>query len=220
MTGLRVTITAGGTQEPLDPVRHIGNRSSGRMGYALAEVARDCGAHVALISAPTCLEPVFGVEMVPVRTAEEMHRAVLENARRSEALIMAAAVADYRPASIAEQKTKKGDEPIVLRLERTPDILACIAERPQGAKPELVVGFAAETEDLIENARQKLRRKRLDLIVANDVSAADSGFGVDTNRVTLLTPDGDVQPLPLMPKSEVAEQILHRLAELWREAHG
>lgn len=220
LTGLRLTVTAGGTQEPLDPVRHIGNRSSGRMGYALAEAARDYGAQVTLISAPTCLPPVYGVERVQVRTAKEMHEAVMSMLQRTDILIMAAAVADYRPTQLAEQKLKKGEGGLMLQIERTRDILAAVAEARSSALPGLVVGFAAETENLLANARRKLRAKKLDLLVANDVSASDSGFGVDTNRVTLLTPDGQIEALPLMSKFEVSETILDRVAALWRKAHG
>lgn len=221
LAGLRVVISAGGTQEPLDPVRHVGNRSSGRMGYALAEAARDYGAQVTLVTAPTGLPPVYGVDTVPVRTAAEMHDAVIDRLDATDVLIMAAAVADYRPAHTAEHKIKKQDGELVLRLERTGDILAAVAKRRTGpADGKIIVGFAAETENLLENARDKLLRKRLDLLVANDVSASDSGFEVATNRVTLLTPDGAPDPLPLLPKEEVAERILDRVAALWRASHG
>ena len=219
LAGLRVTETAGGTQEPLDPVRCLTNRSSGKMGYALAEAARDMGAQVTLISAPTALPPVHGAEMIPVRTAQEMHAAVMERLPETDVLIMAAAVADYRPAQVAEQKIKKGEGGLLLALERTVDILAAVAEARAGGRPGLVVGFAAETENLLANAQEKLRRKKLDLIVANDVSASDSGFGADTNRVVLLTPDGRQEALPLMSKFEVAEEVLRRVAELWRARH-
>jgi phosphopantothenoylcysteine decarboxylase/phosphopantothenate--cysteine ligase len=221
LAGLRVVISAGGTQEPLDPVRHVGNRSSGRMGYALAEAARDYGAQVTLVTAPTGLPPVYGVDTVPVRTAAEMHDAVIDRLDATDVLIMAAAVADYRPAHTAEHKIKKQDGELVLRLERTVDILAAVAKRRTGpADGKIIVGFAAETENLLENARDKLLRKRLDLLVANDVSASDSGFEVATNRVTLLTPDGAPDPLSLLPKEEVAERILDRVAALWRASHG
>lgn len=220
LAGRRVVITAGGTQEPLDPVRHIGNRSSGRMGYALAEAARDAGAAVTLIHAPTCLPPVHGVEMVAVRTAAEMHRAVMARREICEALIMAAAVADYCPAKAYDEKIKKTPGDMTLELARTPDILASIAQVRDADDPwpRLVVGFAAETQELLTNARRKLVSKRLDLIVANDVSASDSGFGVDTNRVTLLAPDAEPEALPLLSKSEVAERIVMRVADIW-EAH-
>ncbi len=213
LAGRRVVVTAGGTQEPLDPVRHLTNRSSGKMGYALAEAARDAGARVTLIHAPTALGPIYGAEMVPVRTAAEMHAAVMARLQ-CDALIMAAAVADYRPAQQAEQKIKKGAGGLVLELERTADILAAVAEARQPGAPGVVAGFAAETEHLLENAADKLRRKKLDLLVANDVSASDAGFEVETNRVVLLAPDGSSESLPLMTKFEVAERIIERVATL------
>ena len=219
LAGLHVTVTAGGTQEPLDPVRHLGNRSSGRMGYALAEAARDAGAQVRLISAPTCLPRVYGVETVAVRTAAEMHHAVVEALATTDVLVMAAAVADYRPATMATQKIKKQEGELILRLERTVDILADVARRRDARHPQIVVGFAAETEDLLRNAEAKLRAKQLDLLVANDVSAADSGFEVETNRVILLTPDGVRQQLPLLTKFEVAERIVQRIAEIREAPH-
>ncbi len=215
----RVAVTAGGTQEPLDPVRHIGNRSSGRMGYALAEAARDYGGSVKLISAPTCLPAPYGIETIHVRTAAEMCESVLEVFEETDILIMAAAVADYRPASIVEQKIKKEKGDLLLPLERTEDILAAVGERRKEGDGKTVVGFAAETENLLENARTKLRQKSLDLIAANDVSAPDSGFGAETNRVTLLTPDGQPKALPLIHKFEVAEHILDFVVEMRRQ-HG
>ena len=160
--------------------------------------------------APTALPPVYGVEMTPVTTAQDMLEAVLAALPETDALLMAAAVADYRPAQAAEQKIKKGagDEGLTLALERTADILATVAQEPDGRRPAAVVGFAAETEDLLANAQAKLRAKRLDLMVANDVSAPDSGFEVETNRVVLLTPDGAEEALPLLSKSAVAERIV------------
>lgn len=219
LAGARVAVTAGGTQEPLDPVRHIGNRSSGRMGHALAEAARDDGATVTLISAPTCLSAPYGVETIHVRTAAEMYKSVLEAFAETDILIMAAAVADYRPASAAGQKIKKADDVISLPLERTEDILATVGQRRKEGNDKTIVGFAAETENLLENARAKLRHKNLDLIAANDVSAPDSGFDVETNRVTLITADGRTKTLPLMPKFEVAEHILDFVVEMRRQ-HG
>lgn len=217
LAGKRVLVTAGGTREALDPVRYIGNRSSGKMGYALAESARDMGAQVTLVSAPTSLPPVFGVTMVSVSTADEMLREVQMRSFETDLLIMAAAVADYRPAQAASQKLKKTRETVNLVLEPTEDILQRIAlQRQETNRPAFVVGFAAETEHLLENAAVKLERKRLDLLVANDVSSSDSGFEVDQNRVTLLTPDGTREQLPLMTKHDVAERILARVIELWR----
>jgi phosphopantothenoylcysteine decarboxylase/phosphopantothenate--cysteine ligase len=217
LAGLQVLVTAGGTQEPLDPVRHLTNRSSGRMGYALAESARDRGAGVTLVSAPTGLTAPPGVECVAVRTAKEMAEAVLSRRLRTDVLMMAAAVADYRPASRAEDKIKKGEGGLTLRLERTPDILVSVADLRADGWPRLVVGFAAETRDLLDNAAAKLARKRLDLMVANDVSATDAGFEVADNRVVLLAPGVEPQPLPLMDKFEVAERIWERVQSLWSE---
>ncbi|MBC7316247.1 MAG: bifunctional phosphopantothenoylcysteine decarboxylase/phosphopantothenate--cysteine ligase CoaBC, partial [Chloroflexi bacterium] len=221
LMGARLVVTAGGTQEPLDPVRHLTNRSSGKMGYALAEAARDAGAQVTLITAPTALSAPYGVERVPVRTAAEMEVAVLGRLAETDILLMAAAVADYRPKVTAAQKIKKGEGPLTLELEKTADILAEVAQRrPSVGRPLVVVGFAAETEHLFENAAAKMQAKRLDLMVANDVSSPDSGFEVDTNRVILLTSDGGQETLPLMSKADVAEHIIARVAEMWRRIHG
>jgi len=217
LAGRRVIVTAGGTQEPLDPVRHLGNRSSGKMGYALTTAARDAGAEVILISAPTGLSVPYGVKHIAVRTAAEMKEAVIQAIPGMDALVMAAAVADYCPADRSEQKLKKGEGDLVLRLTRTDDILATVAEHP--ARPKVVVGFAAETEDLLRNATLKLQRKRLDLLVANDVSQTDSGFQVDTNRVTLLSRDGRMEELALMTKAEVSEKIVQRIAAIWGGEH-
>lgn len=202
----KVVVTAGGTQEPIDPVRFIGNPSSGKMGYSLAEAARDSGAAVTLIAGPTALSKPVGVDFIAVRTTEQMHEAVLEAIPSADILIMAAAVADYRPASIAERKIKKVEERWTLELVRNPDILADVANCEL-----LKVGFAAETEDLIENARAKLTKKRLDLIVANPVPAS---FGGDTIQATLITRAGKVTELPPLPKSELAELVLDRVVEL------
>jgi len=220
LAGLHVVVTAGGTQEPLDPVRHLTNRSSGRMGYALAEAARDRGAVVTLISAPTCLGRLQGLEHVAVRTAEDMARAVVSRRTETDVLVMAAAVADYRPATQAEHKIKKGESGLVLELERTEDILGAIAALSSDGWPRLVIGFAAETDDLLRNAAEKLARKRLDLLVANDVSAPDAGFEVADNRVVLLAPDAAPEALPLMSKFEVAERIWERVQALWEMRHG
>ena len=217
LAGKRVMVTAGGTREPLDPVRYISNRSSGKMGYALAEAARDLGASVMLVSAPTALAAVFGTQMISVRTAQEMEEAVLGHIAETDILIMAAAVADYRPSVTAAQKIKKTDENLMLPLERTTDILKAVADRRQEIqRPEIVVGFAAETENLLENAASKLREKRLDMLVANDVSSSTSGFEADQNQVTLLTPDGRCESLPLQSKTAAAEAILERIAALGR----
>jgi phosphopantothenoylcysteine decarboxylase / phosphopantothenate---cysteine ligase len=209
LAGRRIVVTAGGTQEPIDPVRHIGNRSSGKMGYALAEAARDRGAAVTLVTAPASLPAPGGVEVVRVRTAAEMLKAVSQAVRGADALVMAAAVADYRPKKAAGSKIKKESAGgLDIELVRTPDILSEV-------KGDFIrVGFAAESEDLLENARKKLTEKKLDLIVANDITAADSGFDVDTNRVTIIDKGGNVQELPLMSKREVAERILDRVRGL------
>jgi phosphopantothenoylcysteine decarboxylase/phosphopantothenate--cysteine ligase len=215
LAGKRVLVTAGGTQEPLDPVRYLGNRSSGKMGYALAQAALDRGASVTLVTAPTALPAPVGAERVEVRTAEEMRVAVLSALPRCDILVMAAAVADFRPAEVIGHKIKKDTAGLSLALERTPDILAEVAaERERHGRPALVIGFAAETEDLLRNARSKLEGKRLDLIVANDVSSPDSGFGVDTNRVILLDRHGLEQALPLLPKEEVAGRVWEWVTEI------
>jgi phosphopantothenoylcysteine decarboxylase / phosphopantothenate---cysteine ligase len=208
LAGKHVVVTAGGTQEPIDPVRYIGNRSSGKMGYALAEAARDRGAKVSLIAAPAWIAQPVGVEVVKVKTAQELRQAVEALAPRTDALIMAAAVADYRPKSASGQKIKKGDATLTLELECTPDILGTV----KGSF--IKVGFAAESANLEENAREKLKQKGLDLIVANDISSGDSGFDVDTNRVTIIDKEGGVDGLPLLTKHEVAERVLDRVAQL------
>ena len=190
------------------------------MGYALAEAARDAGAQVTLVSAPTTLEHPCGVQIVPVRTAKEMGEAVLDRAGDTDVLVMAAAVADFRPISSADQKIKKTDSSLVLELERTQDVLAAVATLTTSERPRVVVGFAAETENVIQNARRKLRAKQLDMLVANDVSATDSGFGVETNRVTLLMADGQAHELPLLTKTEVAERVMERVATLWMSESG
>jgi phosphopantothenoylcysteine decarboxylase/phosphopantothenate--cysteine ligase len=214
LAGQRVVVTTGGTQESIDPVRFIGNRSSGKMGYALALAARDCGAKVTLISAPTALPAPVGMQLVAVQTAEEMRQAVLLALPECDALIMAAAVADYRPAVAAAQKLKKGEAGFELELVRTTDILAEVAtQRAEMGRPRVVVGFAAETQDLVANAQVKLEAKRLDLMVANDARQA---MGADVNQVTFLDASGNVEELPLLPKEEVAERVMDRVVELLR----
>ncbi|MGB2826919.1 MAG: bifunctional phosphopantothenoylcysteine decarboxylase/phosphopantothenate--cysteine ligase CoaBC [Dehalococcoidales bacterium] len=206
--GRRLVVTAGGTQEPVDPVRHIGNRSSGKMGYALAEAARDRGAGVTLISAPTSLPDPAGIEVIHVQTARQMKEAVAKAVSKADALIMAAAVADYQPKSTAKSKIKKDADTMTLELVKTPDILAEV----QG--DFIRVGFAAESEDVVANARKKLDKKKLDLIIANDITAAGSGFGADTNKVTIIDKNGKVENLPLLTKREVADKILDKVAEI------
>jgi phosphopantothenoylcysteine decarboxylase/phosphopantothenate--cysteine ligase len=212
--GKRVIVTAGGTQEPIDPVRFITNRSSGKQGYALAQAALDAGAEVTLISGITHLAPPAGADIVTTRSAMEMQAAVLETCPSADALIMAAAVADFRPAHPAEQKIKKGQGNPTLELIPNPDILAAVKnQRAQTGKPELVVGFAAETQALLDNAQVKLQAKGLDLIVANDVSTVEAGFEVDTNRVTLLWAHGEQEELPLMSKADVAAKLIQKLTD-------
>ncbi|MBI4266750.1 MAG: bifunctional phosphopantothenoylcysteine decarboxylase/phosphopantothenate--cysteine ligase CoaBC [Chloroflexi bacterium] len=214
LAGKAIVVTAGGTQEPIDPVRFVSNRSSGKMGYALAEAARDRGAAVTLITAPVALHTPAGMDIIRVGTAAEMKKAVAEAAAKADALIMAAAVADYQPKRAAKQKIKKeaGGVGLTLELVRTPDILSEV-------KGDFIrVGFAAESEDVIANARAKLKSKNLDLIVANDITRADSGFGADTNKVTLIDRKGKAESLPLMTKREVAEKILDRVVGMMGKA--
>ena len=214
LAGRRVVITAGGTQEPLDAVRVLTNRSSGKQGYALAQTAIDMGARVCLITAPTALTAPVGAELLSVQTAEEMKQAVLTGLGGADALIMAAAVADFRPSHPSGDKLKKRDGIPQVELEAAPDILRAVADLPSTARPRLVVGFAAESRDLLENAAEKLKAKKLDLIAANDISAEGVGFAGETNRVTLLYPDGQREELPLMSKGEVAGILLQRVAAL------
>jgi phosphopantothenoylcysteine decarboxylase/phosphopantothenate--cysteine ligase len=214
LAGKRIVVTAGGTQEPIDPVRHIGNRSSGKMGYAIAEAARDRGAEVKLITAPTSLLKPVGMEVVSVITATQMKEAVTKAVAQADALIMAAAVADYQPKTTAKAKIKKETPTLTLELIRTPDILTEVKG------DFLKVGFAAESEDIVANAKQKLEQKQLDLIVANDITDPSSGFEVDTNKVTLIDKQGNIEALPLMTKREVADRILDRVVGLLGKKTG
>ena len=232
LASTRVVITAGGTQEPLDPVRVLTNRSSGKQGYALAQAALDRGAQVTLITTPTSLTPPTGANLVHVETAKQMLDAVLKESEESDVLIMAAAVADFRPRNKAKNKIKKETGIPHIELEATEDILKTVAGKRsermalrKGAEagnqmdykakhPRVIVGFAAESQDLIQNATNKLESKGLDLIAANDISATDAGFAVETNRVTLLFADGRRESLPLMSKTKTAEIILERVAIL------
>ena len=208
LAGRRIVVTAGGTQEPIDPVRHIGNRSSGKMGYALAEAARDRGAEVKLIAAPTSLPDPAGIEVTHIGTATQMKEAVAGAVTQADALIMAAAVADYQMKTIAKAKIKKETPTLTLELIRTPDILTEVKGK------FLKVGFAAESEDVVANARRKLEKKQLDIIIANDITDSSSGFGTDTNKVTLIDRNGKVESLPLLTKREVADRILDRVVGL------
>ncbi len=212
MNGNRILITAGPTHEPIDPVRFITNRSSGRMGFALAKMATRRGADVILISGPTHL-PVPGgnIRFISVGTASEMREAVLEQYKECSVIIKAAAVSDYHPKSVSKQKLKKLDASASLELERNPDIIGEIGSL-KGDR--VLIGFAAETRDLIANARKKLKEKHLDLIVANDVSRSDSGFATETNKVVIIDSRGKVDPLPLKSKDEVANIILERVVEI------
>jgi phosphopantothenoylcysteine decarboxylase/phosphopantothenate--cysteine ligase len=212
LAGKHILVTAGGTQEPIDPVRYISNRSSGKMGYALAEAARDRGAKVTLVTAPTSLVEPVGVNLVKVNTAQEMQQAVENVTTQADALVMAAAVADYRPTKAAKDKIKKGEAGLTLELEPTLDILSSVKGN------FIKVGFAAESSNLMVNAEQKLKQKGLDLIVANDITASDSGFSTDTNRVTIIDRKGKVDSLPLISKREVADKVLDRVAELFSKS--
>jgi len=214
LRGEQILITGGPTQEAIDPVRFMTNRSSGKMGYALAQMARRRGAEVILISGPVPLPlPRRDIKFVPVRSAEEMEKAVFANLKGSSVVIMAAAVSDYRPKAISERKIKKGDSDTSLALERTDDILGKLGKRKGN---RILVGFAAETEDLIANAQKKLKGKNLDLIVANDVTKPGAGFASDTNQVKILYPSGKVRDLPVMSKAEVSRLILDDVLSLLR----
>jgi phosphopantothenoylcysteine decarboxylase/phosphopantothenate--cysteine ligase len=208
LAGKRIVVTAGGTQEAIDPVRYITNNSSGKMGYAVAEAARDRGAAVTLVTTPTGLNPVAGIDVINVRSAQQMKEAVVKATVKTDALLMVAAVADYMPKTTAAQKIKKGAGGLTLELVKTPDILSEVKGN------FIKVGFAAETQDLIANAQKKLTSKGLDIIVANDVTVKGSGFGSETNKVTILKKDGKPEDLPLMSKREVADKILDNVSKL------
>ena len=215
LAGQRVVVTTGPTLEPLDPVRFLSNPSSGRQGFALAQAALDRGAAVTLVAGPTPLPSPVGAERIDVTTAQEMREGVISAVERADVLLMAAAVADYRPAEAAPQKIKKSMGAQDLRLVRTPDILSDVAvQRAETGFPRVVVGFAAESQDLVKNARAKLETKGLDLIVANDITAPDAGFAAETNRVVILGREGSTEELPLMSKTAVAETVLERVAGL------
>jgi len=216
LAGKRVLVTAGPTREPIDPVRYISNRSSGKMGYALAAAAAARGATVTLVTGPTELSSPPRATVVKVETAQEMRQAVLAEFAGADVVIKAAAVADYRPQTAATQKIKKRADNLTLALTKNPDILAELGALKSG---QLLVGFAAETEDLLAHAGEKLARKNLDLIVANDVTLAGAGFGADTNIVKLLYPGGRVEELPLMAKEALADVILDKIGDLLAKKH-
>jgi len=215
LAGEKVLVTAGPTREEIDPVRFVSNYSSGKMGYALARAACRRGAAVTLVAGPTCLEDPYGADMIRVTSAAEMREAVLGRLDDSTIVIKAAAVADYRPEPRGERKIKKSEGSLTLKLVANPDILAEVGKRKGN---RTVVGFAAETDDLVKNAREKLKRKNLDMVVANDVSQEGAGFNVDTNVVKLLFREGDVEAVPLMGKDELADLILDRVVMLRRKS--
>ncbi len=215
LAGVKVVVTAGGTQEPIDPVRVITNHSSGKQGFALAQAALDLGAGVTLIAAPVALPTPYGATRVDVGSAGEMLEAVNAAIANADALVMAAAVADFRAAQVSGEKIKKGDGIPQITLEAAPDILGAVGSGKGVRNPlKVIVGFAAESQNLIENAAVKLKRKNLDLIVANDISAADGGFGVETNRVTLLFADGRREALDLMGKDQVGVRVMGEVVGL------
>jgi phosphopantothenoylcysteine decarboxylase/phosphopantothenate--cysteine ligase len=215
LRGRKVLVTASGTQEPIDPVRVIANRSSGKQGFALAQAALDQGAEVTLISGPTHLDPPVGARVESINTADEMLAAVLAALPETDVLIMAAAVADFKVAAPAVDKIKKEGGVPDIKLEETPDILQTVAQfKSREGWPRLTIGFAAESQNLLKNARNKLQAKKLDLIAANNISALDAGFAVDNNRITLLFPDGRAEPMPLMSKTEVAQVVLERVLKM------
>jgi len=214
LSGKKVVVSAGGTQEPLDPVRVITNKSSGKQGYAIAQAAIDAGAEVTLITTPTALTPPIGAQGKAVGTAKQMLDAVLSATQNADALIMAAAVADFRPKKTSTDKLKRREGIPQIELEATEDILKLVGSSAGKKRPRVVVGFAAESQDLLENANEKLKSKKVDLLVANDISAEDAGFGVETNRVTLFHANGRQESLPLMSKADVAENLIERLSAL------
>ncbi|MBN1145846.1 MAG: bifunctional phosphopantothenoylcysteine decarboxylase/phosphopantothenate--cysteine ligase CoaBC [Anaerolineales bacterium] len=215
LKGRKLVVTAGGTQEPIDPVRVIANRSSGKQGFALAQAALDLGAEVVLVSGPTHLPAPVGAQRMDVNTADEMLEAVMAALPSADALIMAAAVADFKATAPAQEKIKKEGGIPQIELEATPDILQAAARFKDGQGwPRITVGFAAETQNLLDNARAKLQAKRLNLIVGNHINLPDAGFGTDTNRITLLYPDGRAEPMPLMTKMEAAQAVMERVVKL------
>jgi phosphopantothenoylcysteine decarboxylase / phosphopantothenate---cysteine ligase len=212
LAGKKIVITAGGTQEAIDPVRVITNRSSGKQGFAIAQAALDAGAEVVLVAGRNALIPPYGCQYLPIQSAQEMSQVVLSSTSDADVLIMAAAVADFRPLKTASQKIKKEQGAPVIELEPTQDILALIAQRRAASLyPRRVVGFAAESQDLIKNASIKMQKKALDMVVANDISSTSTGFDVDLNKVIFLYPDGSLDSTPVLSKSEVAEKIIEKI---------
>jgi phosphopantothenoylcysteine decarboxylase/phosphopantothenate--cysteine ligase len=221
LKGRKFVVTAGPTQEPIDPVRFISNFSSGKQGFALAQAALDKGAKVTLIAGPVNLSTPIGVDRIDVKTSMEMNAAVLAEVKDADALVMAAAVSDYSPKDVMENKIKKGTGNLSLNLKMNPDILSNVSElRSKTQKPAVCVGFSAESQNLKENAKNKMLHKNLDLMVANDITASDSGFNVNTNRVTLLYPDGRSEDLPLMSKFEVSDTVMERIAIILSQKAG
>lgn len=212
LAGKKVLVTAAGTIEPIDPVRFIGNRSSGRMGYAIAAEAKRRGADVVLVSGPSALTPPEGVTVINIETAEQMRQAVLREFADTDITIKAAAVADYRAKTVADNKIKKNDETLVVELEKNPDILKELGSIKK--KGQILVGFAAETQNLLKYAKEKLEKKNLDFIVANDVTKPEAGFNVETNLIKILFRDGNIEEFPLLKKSELAKIILDRIIKL------
>jgi phosphopantothenoylcysteine decarboxylase/phosphopantothenate--cysteine ligase len=209
LKGMKVMITAGPTREKVDPVRYFTNHSSGKMGYAIAEEANQMGAEVILISGPVAIAPPSGVTVIKVESAEDMHQEVLKHYSEMDIVIKSAAVADYRPRSVSDQKMKKQDGPLSIEMERTKDILKDLGERKEN---QVLVGFAAETENVEDYALRKLRKKNLDMIVANNVTLAGAGFGTDTNIVTMYKKSGEKIELPVLSKQEVAKKILEEVS--------
>lgn len=212
LAGKKVLVTAAGTIEPIDPVRFIGNRSSGRMGYAIAAEAKRRGADVVLVSGPSALTPPEGVTVINIETAEQMRQAVLREFADTDITIKAAAVADYRAKTVADNKIKKNDETLVVELEKNPDILKELGSIKK--KGQILVGFAAETQNLLKYAKEKLEKKNLDFIVANDVTKPEAGFNVETNLIKIIFRDGNIEEFPLLKKSELAKIILDRIIKL------
>ena len=212
MRGLKVLVTAAGTREPIDPVRYIGNRSSGKMGYSIAQAAAERGAEVTLVTGPSALTPPPNIKVVNVETTQQMMDACLAVYDGCDIVIKAAAVADYRPHDVAAQKIKKKtDDALTVVMDKNPDILKTLGERKKG---QFLVGFAAETQNLIDNAKEKVTKKNLDMIVANDVTMQGAGFGSETNIVKLIFPDGSIKELPQMSKYDVAEELLNTVLRL------